>query len=108
MRRLRNRRHDTTVPYGGSKGGIAFQEILSYLEKLKCTPSSSVRDKHTDSIHYFQVHNYHNSGHYPPSCPLFKTQLNSIRLSVPHMKHSSSPPRAQQVNAIYRFVMMVY
>jgi hypothetical protein len=42
------------------------------------------------------------------SCFSFKTQLNSIGLSVPHRKHISSPLRAQQVNAIYRFVSMVY
>jgi hypothetical protein len=39
---------------------------------------------------------------------LFKTQLNSIALSVLHRKHIMSPLRAQQVNAIYRFVTMVY
>jgi hypothetical protein len=38
----------------------------------------------------------------------FKTQLNSIGLSVPHRKHIMSPLRAQQVNAICRFVTMVY
>jgi hypothetical protein len=42
------------------------------------------------------------------SCLLFKTQLNSIGLSVPHRKHIMSPLRAQQVNAIYRFVTTVY
>jgi hypothetical protein len=30
------------------------------------------------------MYNYHNSGHYPSSCILFKTQLNSVGLSVPH------------------------
>jgi hypothetical protein len=39
---------------------------------------------------------------------LFKTQLNSIGLSVPHRKHIMSPLRAQQINVIYRFVTMVY
>jgi hypothetical protein len=53
-------------------------------------------------------YNYHNSGHYPSSCLLFKTQLNSVGLSVPHRKHITTPLRAQQVNAIYRFVTMVY
>jgi hypothetical protein len=51
-------------------------------------------------------YNYHNSGHYPLSCLLIKTHLNSIGLSVPHRKHVTSPLRAQQVNAIYRFVTM--
>jgi hypothetical protein len=36
------------------------------------------------------------------------TQLNSLGLSVPHRKHITSPLRAQQVNATYRFVTMVY
>jgi hypothetical protein len=31
-----------------------------------------------------------------------------IGLSVPHRKHITSPLRAQQVNATYRFVTMVY
>jgi hypothetical protein len=38
----------------------------------------------------------------------FKPQLNSIGLSVSHRKHIKSLLRAQQVNAIYRFVTMVY
>jgi hypothetical protein len=44
--------------------------------------------------------------HWP--CVLFKTQLNSTGLSVPNRKHITSVLRAQQVNAIYRFVTMVY
>jgi hypothetical protein len=51
---------------------------------------------------------YLNSGHYPSSCLLFKTQLNSIYLSVPHRKHITSPLRAQQFNAIYRSMTIVY
>jgi hypothetical protein len=55
-------------------------------------------------------YNYHNSGYYPLSGHylLFITQLNSIGLSVSHRKHITSLLRAQQVNAIYRFVTMVY
>jgi hypothetical protein len=34
--------------------------------------------------------------------------LRYIGLSVPHRKHITSPLRTQQVNAIYRFVTMVY
>jgi hypothetical protein len=34
--------------------------------------------------------------------------IRSITLAVPHKKHITSPLRAQQVNAIYRFVTMVY
>jgi hypothetical protein len=52
-------------------------------------------------------YNYHNSGHYPSSCVLFKTQLNSVSLSIPHRKHIMSPLRAEQLNAIYSFVMVV-
>jgi hypothetical protein len=53
-------------------------------------------------------YNYHSSGHYPSPCLLFEAQLNSTCLTVPHRKHIASPLRAQQVNAIYRFVMLVY
>jgi hypothetical protein len=53
-------------------------------------------------------YNYYNFGHLPSSCLLFKTQLNSIGLSVPHRKHITSPLRAHQVIAIYRFLTMVY
>jgi hypothetical protein len=40
-------------------------------------------------------------------CLLFKIQLNSVGLSVPHRKHITSPLRVQQANAVYRFVTMV-
>jgi hypothetical protein len=40
--------------------------------------------------------------------PVSYLKLNSIGLSVPHRKHITSPLRAQQVNAIYMFVTMVY
>jgi hypothetical protein len=53
-------------------------------------------------------YSYRNSEYYPSSCLLFKTELNSIGLSVPHRKHITSSLRAQKVNAIYRFVTMVY
>jgi hypothetical protein len=57
-----------------------------------------------------QEYNHHTSGHYPPSCLLsyVKTQLNSLGLSVPHRKHITSQLRTQQVNAIYKFVTMIY
>jgi hypothetical protein len=38
----------------------------------------------------------------------FYLKLSSIDLSVPHRKHITSPQPAQQVNAIYRFVVMIY
>jgi hypothetical protein len=37
----------------------------------------------------------------------FNTQPDSTGLSLPHRKHITSQLRAQQVNAIYRFVTMV-
>jgi hypothetical protein len=40
-------------------------------------------------------------------CPVFYLKLNSVGFSVPHRKHITSPLRAQQVNAIYSFVMIV-
>jgi hypothetical protein len=72
--------------------------------------TSPLRAQQVNAIYRFvlMVYNYHNSGHYPSSCLLFKTQLNSIGLSVSHRKHITSPLRAQQVNAIYRFVLMIY
>jgi hypothetical protein len=40
-------------------------------------------------------------------CVVFYLKLNSIGLFVSHRKHITSSLRAQQVNAIYRFVTMV-
>jgi hypothetical protein len=40
--------------------------------------------------------------------PVFYLKLNSIGLSVPDRKHITSLLRSQQVNAIYRFVTMLY
>jgi hypothetical protein len=41
--------------------------------------------------------------------PVFYLKLlKSIGLSVPHRKHITSPLWAQQVNAIYRFVIIVH
>jgi hypothetical protein len=48
------------------------------------------------------------SGYYPSSWLLFKTQLNSIGLSVPHREHIAPPLQAQQVIGICRFVTMVH
>jgi hypothetical protein len=39
---------------------------------------------------------------------LNSTQINSIGVSVPHRKHITPQLRVQQVNAIYRFVTMMY
>jgi hypothetical protein len=74
--------------------------------------TSPLRDQQVSAIYRFVTmvykYNCHNSGHYPSFCLLFKTQLNSIGLSLPHRKHITSPLRDQQVSAIYRFVTMVY
>jgi hypothetical protein len=58
------------------------------------------------SVKSLEIHNYNNFGHYASSCLLLK--LNSVGLSVSLRKRITSPLRAQQVNAIYRFVTMVY
>jgi hypothetical protein len=64
--------------------------------------TSPLRAQQVNAIYRFVTmlyyYNYNNSGHYPSSCLLFKTELNSIRLSVPHRKHITSPLRTQQVN----------
>jgi hypothetical protein len=54
---------------------------------------------------------YNSFGHYSSSYLLFKNTTNQIRsidLPVPHIKHITSPLRAQKINVIYRFVTMVY
>jgi hypothetical protein len=40
--------------------------------------------------------------------PVFYLKLKSTDLSVSHKKHITSPLQAQQVNAIYGFVTIVY
>jgi hypothetical protein len=40
--------------------------------------------------------------------PVFYLKLNTVGFSVPYSKRITSPLRAQQVNAIYRFVTIVY
>jgi hypothetical protein len=54
------------------------------------------------------LNNNRNSGHYPSSYLLFKTQLNCLGLPVPHRKYNTSPLRAQQVHATYRLVTIVW
>jgi hypothetical protein len=74
--------------------------------------TSPLRAQQVNAIYRFVTmvneYNYHIFGHYPSSCLLLKTQLNSVGLSVPHRKHITSPLQVQQVNAIYRFVTTVY
>jgi hypothetical protein len=66
---------------------------LSVLHRKRIT--SPLLAQQVSAIYRFVAivyyYNYHNSGHYPPSCLLFKTQLNCIGLSVPHRNHITSP-----------------
>jgi hypothetical protein len=80
----------------GDVAALLLQQAIQFSGLLGLASTSHLR------------YNYHNSGRYPSACLLFKTQLNSIGLSVPQMKHITFPLRAQQVNALYRFVTMVY
>jgi hypothetical protein len=67
-------------------------------------PAISQQLKQHNNVNY----NYRSSGHYPSSYILFETQLNSIGLPVSNKKHITFRLQAQQVNAIYGFVTMVY
>jgi hypothetical protein len=49
-----------------------------------------------------------STGSCPWSWTSSEAQLDSVGLSVRQRKHITSPLRAQQVNAIYRFVTMLY
>jgi hypothetical protein len=80
----------------------------SHLRLLYCSNYNSMAKVVCKSIGLWRWYNYHNYGHYPSSCLLFKTQLNSIGLPITHRKHITSPLRAQQVNAIYRLVTTLY
>jgi hypothetical protein len=92
--------HDRKRKICTDLGFSATNWVLSSLER-------KVNKIHTFVTMAYQ-YNYHNSGHYPSSCPLFNTELTNKRLSVPNKKHIMSPLRAQQVNAIYRFMTMAY
>jgi hypothetical protein len=63
-------------------------------------PHIYILQKHDGPVQS-QSHVTTDSGYYPSSCLWFKTQLNSIGLSIPLLW-------AKQVNAIYRFATMVY
>jgi hypothetical protein len=71
-----------------------FQRIRYVGVRLNCASQVIIRITMTilDTIHR----------------PAFYLKLISLGLSVPHRKHITSPLRAQQVNAIYAFVTMVY
>jgi hypothetical protein len=74
--------------------------------------TSPLRAQQVNAIYRFVAmlyeYNYYNYGHYLSACLLFKTQLNSIGLPVLQRQHITSPLRAQQFNAIYKFLAMVY
>jgi hypothetical protein len=91
-----------------------FSETLVPLHQFHTSPVN----RHNNIRQVAQAHilklinvkscfNYHNSTNYPSSCLLFKTQLNSTGLSLPHRKHITSPLRDQQVNEIHKFVTIV-
>jgi hypothetical protein len=67
---------------------------------------------YTDHMYIRYNNNEHHTDYYVLILILKKVShirsLSSIGLSVPHRKHITSPLRAQQVNANYRFVTMLY
>jgi hypothetical protein len=50
--------------------------------------------------------NYHNSGRYP--FPVFYLKYDISCRCLKHKIYITAPLRVQQVNAIYKFVAMVY
>jgi hypothetical protein len=83
---------------------IRYCKVVSRQSTSRCSSTILSGTKRSD----FRLYDCHNAGQYTTLGLLFKTQLNSIGLSVIHKKHITSLLRAQQVNAIYRFVTMVY
>jgi hypothetical protein len=67
--------------------------------------TSLLRAKQVNAIYRFVTmvyyYNYHKVGHYPSSCPLFKSQLNSQETHYISLW-------AQQIIASYRCMTMVY
>jgi hypothetical protein len=67
-------------------------------------------EKNFENLIFGGLHEKHavQRGIWVPTQHSLNSQLNYeyIGLSVPHRKHITSPLRAQQVNAIYRFVTM--
>jgi hypothetical protein len=106
---------DEDVVITGSKDHyIKVKFLVCHILVVTCSTQHFLSCQRLSELHVTTgnvsmcLYNYHNSEHYPSSCLLFKTQLNSIDLSVPHRKHITPPLQAQQVNAIYRFVTMLY
>jgi hypothetical protein len=73
--------------------------------------TSPLRAQQVNAIYRFVTmeyyYNYHNSEHYPSSCLVFKTQLNSIGLCVPHRKHITSPLATSRL-MMFRETVAVY
>jgi hypothetical protein len=120
-------RHGFSSTYGGVRGKVhslrheeshrPYQQIEVHVQQILVITGPDI----TNTIWLCTIVNFHrsigfdsglinyqNSGHYPSSCLLFKTHLNSIGLFVPQRKHITSPLRAQQDNVICRFVTMAY
>jgi hypothetical protein len=74
---------------------LKLSSTLGLLEPHRKHITSPLRAQQVNAIYRLVTmvyeYNYHNSGHYPSSCLLFKTQFNSIGLSVPHRKHTRLP-----------------
>jgi hypothetical protein len=87
---------------------ITFYYILIVHIIIYISESYYVSKLKISIYHEFRFVEPHSFKSYPSSCLSFKTQFNSLSFSVPHRKYITSPLRAQQVNAIYRFVTMVY
>jgi hypothetical protein len=76
-----------------SKCGRIWDNISSLA--TEALSENQERKLANEIIKHLCIYNCHNSGHYLSSSLLFKTNLNSTDLSVPHRKHISSPLRAQ-------------
>jgi hypothetical protein len=96
-------------PLWREDGSVIYSAICQWPESRR-THSHTLLS-HLRLLDSLSVASYDSQGlrwKYPSSCLLFKAQFNSLGFSIPHRKHIKSPLQAQQVNAIYRFVTMVY
>jgi hypothetical protein len=104
---------DRIKEYNTQGGGVGTESVVENVKKRDSSRTLTymggcVREKTCRFVTMVYYYNYHNSGHYPSSYHLFITQPNCIGLSVPPRKHITSPLQAQQFNAIYRFLRMIY
>jgi hypothetical protein len=80
-----------------------------FINTFSCIKTNILLHKIYTFVMMVYQYNYHNSGQYPSivlSCFVFKTQL--YRSVCTSQETRYIPLRAQQVNAIYRFVTMVH